>query len=146
MRSFKMSAHAGIIWRIRALILAAAAEFLTGGLFAFVGIYALITGVLLAGVYLFFCLKLIPDYRKNAAYNIYEEYIHIAKGIFFMSEKRIPIGKIQYAVTVQSPLQSALKISNCVLYMAGGREIIPCVDEENAKNICEMLAAQGAAE
>ncbi|MPQ45073.1 PH domain-containing protein [Clostridium tarantellae] len=72
-------------------------------------------------------------------YSITKKFIEVKYGIIFKKSKCIPIDRIKYIDIVQNPISKILRINKIKIYTAAGKIIIPGLNNDICKKICNII-------
>ena len=120
MEKTQLSEKNTTLWRIRLTLLACAAAFLCGALFALVPTWIAVSFTAVAAAfYLFFLLWYCPNYRKHAFYTLTEDTIIVEYGVYTHRRFILPYQRILYLSLGKTPAQRLLKLYTVIFWTSG---------------------------
>lgn len=124
----KISKKSLLLWRIRLsaiTLVFAVSAFLLPTLLRSVA-FVLLTAVFFALFFIYYPIK-----YKSFFYKIEENALIIKSGVFYKSEKSIPLDSIQYISFVATPIEQLIGVKTAVIFTAGAMTLISAIDKHD---------------
>lgn len=124
----KISKKSLLLWRIRLsaiTLVFAVSAFLLPTLLRSVA-FVLLTAVFFALFFIYYPIK-----YKSFFYKIEESALIIKSGVFYKSEKSIPLDSIQYISFVATPIEQLIGVKTAVIFTAGAVTLISAIDKHD---------------
>ena len=124
----KISKKSLLLWRIRLsaiTLVFAVSAFLLPTLLRSVA-FVLLTAVFFALFFIYYPIK-----YKSFFYKIEENALIIKSGVFYKSEKSIPLDSIQYISFVATPIEQLIGVKTAVIFTAGAMTLIGAIDKHD---------------
>lgn len=109
-------------------------------IYRFSYIYSLILfGLTLVQLYVF--VYLLPKLRhRRWRYEIFEQEIHIQRGILIMKRTIIPMIRVQHVDTEQGPILKMYRLATVSISTAATTHLIPALKEEDASQLRDRIS------
>lgn len=135
----KIGRRALLLWRLRLCLCTAVCPFLIALFFPGAQVWSAVLTVCWVSVFLGFFLLYYPIKYQRLSYGIHGSSLVVHCGVFYNRLKAIDLGNIQHVSSVAGPLQRLFGLASVYVAGAGGVIAVPCLEEADARVLCERL-------
>lgn len=126
----KLSKNAKKVWRTRCTLVCLLFSFISGGVYIFFPLIALILAGIDLFAFIFINFAAVPYVYYATTLEVRKDGITITKGVLMRKRMNIMAKKIQYVELIQTPVQRLYKVYTVAFHTAGATVYVSQVDAD----------------
>lgn len=128
------------LWQIRTALVAFLVSFLLSLTLSDWPVWYPVLMVLTGILFLFFFCIYYPLKRMKFVYFLYDGNLIVDGGVFYNRRRVIPLNNVQYVTTLQTPDMLPFSLRSVIVHSVGTSLYLPCLPNEDARNLQEYCA------